>query len=135
MSISKNVVVVSTYNMFKVFHTAITYFHCVSVKKFVKSIRLRNCLPMFNLKFLVYGGLYQITGLFLLCLSGYVSWSWGALVEANISCALNLCCFRVFSYSGAAESNVSRSHDSLDILWLIEASSCFMIDGGWLEWR
>ena len=37
VSISKNAVVVSTYNVFKAFHTAIAYFHHVSVKKFVKS--------------------------------------------------------------------------------------------------
>ena len=97
---------------------------------------------MFDLTFLVYGGLYQITCLFLLrlllvwfavlLLSGYVSWSWGALVEVYVSCALKLLRLRAFSFSGAVESNVSSSHDSLDILWLIEAGSCFMIDGGWL---
>ena len=90
---------------------------------------------MFDLTFLVYGGLYQITCLFLLrlllvwfavlLLSGYVSWSWGALVEVYVSCILKLLCLRAFSYSGAAKSNVSWSYDSLDILWLIKAGSCF----------
>ena len=39
VSISKNAVVVFTYDLFKVFHTAVGYFHRDSVKKFVKSVR------------------------------------------------------------------------------------------------
>ena len=34
----EKVALVSTYNVFKVFHPAITYFHRVSVKTFVKSV-------------------------------------------------------------------------------------------------
>ena len=52
---------------------------------------------------------------------------------ANLMFSLKRLFLRVLLESGEALSKVSLSHEILDILLLIMAGNCLVIDGGWFD--